>query len=120
MNATTTTFGDDRDQDVLLMRCILPVETVLSGSDFLFWQRKSAVKERRGTSDHLVKVSSAENQMETTNGSATGRRTMSRCATTTTTTTNGTTTQGEGGAGGMSRERERGGTEERSQSTSGV
>ena len=46
--------------------CILPVKTVLSGSDFWFWQRKSAVKERRGTSDHLVKVSSPENQMETT------------------------------------------------------
>ena len=46
--------------------CILPVKTVLSGSDFWFWQRKSAVKERRGTSDHLVKVSSPEKQMETT------------------------------------------------------
>ena len=50
---------------LLMVCCILPVKTVLSGSDCWFWQRKRAVKERRGTSDHLVKVSSPENQMET-------------------------------------------------------
>jgi hypothetical protein len=36
-------------------------------------KKKCRLKERRGASDHLVKVSSPENQMETTNGS-TARR----------------------------------------------